>query len=242
MQSMIANGGSPALTMTSREIADLTDKKHAHVRRDIEVLLCDLGESTLGYLHSWIHPQNGQSYPEYRLDRELTETLLTGYSAVLRRKVIARWRELETGAAKAQHMVPQSLSEALRLAADLADQKAKLDTALALAAPKVAALDRIATRAQGSMCITDAAKDLQIQPKHLFIWLQQNLWIYRRVGGNGFKAYQSRLQSGLLDHKITVIEHSDGTTKMLEQVLVTAKGLTQLAVLTSANTPSESFP
>ena len=32
----------------------------------------------------------------FHLDRELTDTLLTGYSAVARRKVIARWHELET--------------------------------------------------------------------------------------------------------------------------------------------------
>ena len=34
----------------------------------------------------------------FHLNRELTDTLLTGYSAVLRRKVVARWHELESGA------------------------------------------------------------------------------------------------------------------------------------------------
>ena len=81
--------------MTSREIAELTGKEHAHVCRDIAAMLSELGEKPDGYLQSWIHPQNKQTYYEYHLNRELTDTLLTGYSAVARRKVIARWHKLE---------------------------------------------------------------------------------------------------------------------------------------------------
>ncbi len=83
-------------TMSSREIAELTGKEHRHVLRDIEVMLAELDLNKEGYAQTWTHPQNGQTYPEFLLDRELTDTLLTGYSAVLRRKVIARWRELES--------------------------------------------------------------------------------------------------------------------------------------------------
>jgi phage anti-repressor protein/phage antirepressor YoqD-like protein len=96
-------------------------------------------------------------------------------------------------------------------------------------APKVEALDLISTESQGSMCITNAAKDLQVQPKRLFAWLQEHQWIYRRAGGSGFTAYQARIQVGYLEHKVTTVERSDGTVKLVEQVLVTAKGLTKLA-------------
>ena len=96
-------------------------------------------------------------------------------------------------------------------------------------APKVEALDRISTESTGSMCITNAAKDLQVQPKRLFAWLQEHQWIYRRAGGSGFTAYQARIQVGYLEHKVSTVERSDGTVKMVEQVLVTAKGLAKLA-------------
>lgn len=86
----------------------------------------------------------------------------------------------------------------------------------------------------GSVCITNAAKDLGIQPKRLFAWLSENLWIYRRAGGSGWVAYQHRIQSGLLEHKVTTVEKSDGTTKMVEQVLVTPKGLARLAQVFSS--------
>lgn len=127
-----------------------------------------------------------------------------------------------------QFHIPQTLPEALRLAADLAEQKQALEAELAVVQPKAAALDRIST-ADGSVCITNAAKDLGIQPKRLFAWMAENLWIYRRAGGSGWVAYQHRIQSGLLEHKVTTVERSDGTTKMVEQVLVTPKGLARIA-------------
>ncbi len=102
MKTTIQNGftltaiNQAVLTMTSREIAELTSKEHFHVTRDIETMFKELSIDKGGYIQNWIHPQNGQTYQEYALDRELTETLLTGYSAVLRRKVIARWHVTRT--------------------------------------------------------------------------------------------------------------------------------------------------
>ena len=93
--SLYAGITRAVVTMTSREIAGLTSKEHSHVMRDIRVMLSELNADEAGYLQNWTHPQNGQTYQEFALDRELTETLLTGYSAELRRKVIRRWHELE---------------------------------------------------------------------------------------------------------------------------------------------------
>lgn len=94
--------------------------------------------------------------------------------------------------------------------------------------PDVEALDRIA-KADGSMCVTNAAKHLQVQPKFLFKLMSENHWIYRRAGGKTWLAYQDRIQSGVLEHKVTTIARSDGSEKVVEQVLVTAKGLTKLS-------------
>jgi phage regulator Rha-like protein len=155
--------------MTSREIAELTGKEHKHVIRDIRALLDELGKDGSDLNHEidgpkLDHPQENKDARGYTtcfyLNRELTETLLTGYSASARLKVVRRWYELEEQALPAQITIPQSLSEALRLAADLADMKAKADAALAIAAPKAEALDRLAP-ADGSFCIWDAAKTLQ---------------------------------------------------------------------------------
>lgn len=103
-----------------------------------------------------------------------------------------------------------------------------LEATVTAQAPKVAALDRIST-ADGFLCITDTAKNLQVRPKDLFAWMSANSWIYRRAGGKGWIAYQDRLQQGVLSHKITTVERSDGTEKVVEQVLVTPKGVARLA-------------
>ncbi len=100
------------LSMSSREIAELTEKQHGHVCRDIESMLRELGESPEGYIHNWTHPQNNQAYREFRLNREHVECLLTGYSAVLRLKVIKRLREIEQ-----QQPAPRTDAERLLITA-----------------------------------------------------------------------------------------------------------------------------
>lgn len=83
--------------MSSREIAELTAKEHKNVCADIRKMLGDLGEDALKFQRIYLDSMNREQ-TEFALDRELTDVLLTGYSAVLRRKVIARWRELEAAA------------------------------------------------------------------------------------------------------------------------------------------------
>lgn len=110
------------------------------------------------------------------------------------------------------------------LQATVERQKAQL----AEVAPKAAALDRIAT-ADGSLCLRDAAKALQLRPKDLLGWMQQHQWIYRRAGGDHWIGYQARIQAGDLEHKVTTVSRSDGSERIAEQVRVTPKGLSRLA-------------
>lgn len=99
--------------------------------------------------------------------------------------------------------------------------------------PKAEALDRIAT-ADGSLCITDAAKLLQItKPKDLFGLLQQKHWIFRRPGTTCWLGYQDKVQRGLLEHKVTEVSRSDGSSKVAQQVRVTPKGIALLSQLIS---------
>lgn len=81
----------------------------------------DLGLPSFG--DTYINPQNGQRYPEFRLPKTLTTTLVSGYSTKLRYRIVKRWEELEGQAVPAPaFQLPQSFSEALRLAAEQAEQ------------------------------------------------------------------------------------------------------------------------
>lgn len=90
---MIGGGDTPQ-TMSSIEIAELTGKQLSHVHRDIRAMLDALKDDPfLGHVRE---DKDARGYTTaFHLDRELTDTLLTGYSVPMRRKVVARWHELE---------------------------------------------------------------------------------------------------------------------------------------------------
>lgn len=221
------------LTMTSREVAELTGKEHKHVMRDLRTLQDQLGPLFVGSVQNWTHPQNGQSYEEFVLDKETTLTLLLGYDAVARMKVVKRWQELEAGAAPTINLRdPRQMAMAalqlIEVNQELQETIEQQQRKIAEDAPKVDGFERIA-HSDGSMCLTDAAKTLQVQPRKLTQLLQEKGWVYRRPMGSGWLAYQERIQQGLLEHKVTTGEKSDGSEWSSTQVRVTAKGLTKLA-------------
>lgn len=213
------------VTMSSREIAELTRKEHRNVKRDIEKMLTDLGEDALKFEHIYFDSMNRQQN-EYRLDRDLTENLLLGYSPVLRRKVLARLRELEgvvanpsaalNDPAHLRHLLLENVEKVLTLQSEVAEL-----------APKAASYEYL-TRTDGTLCVTDAAKTLEVRPKDMFSWLQQHKWIYRRAGNGHWVGYQDKIQSGLLDHRVEEVTRADGSTKITEQVRITAKGMAKL--------------
>lgn len=81
-------------TMSSREIANITGKRHDNVKRDILAMLKELKADALNFEDIYLDGRNREQV-QYQLDREHTDCLLTGYSAPMRMKVIRRWRELE---------------------------------------------------------------------------------------------------------------------------------------------------
>lgn len=120
---MVTDGLDQPLTMSSREIAKRTGKEHKNVLRDIRNMLDSLDATRLSFERSY-RDASGKSNTEYHLPKDLTLTLISGYSVPLRHAIVTRWQELEAEAAAPS--VPQSLPEALRLAADLAEKNAAL--------------------------------------------------------------------------------------------------------------------
>lgn len=177
---------------------------------------------------------NGGEATEFYLNRKqaifITAKSETAEATEITIEIIERFEAYECGQAVDPIAVLND-PEALRgLLLNYTEHARALKAQLADAAPKAAALDRIAS-ADGSHCITDAAKLLQIRPKDLFAYLQQQGWIYRRPGSDHWCAYQARIVTGDLEHKVVTVLRADGTEKTTEQVRVTAKGLAKLAKL-----------
>ncbi|HCH6765074.1 TPA: Rha family transcriptional regulator [Serratia marcescens] len=91
----VANARS-VVTMSSREIAALTGKRHANVVRDIEKMLLELEVSQLKFESAYIDEQ-GKRRKEYQLPYRECEILITGYDVKRRAAVIDRWTALESG-------------------------------------------------------------------------------------------------------------------------------------------------
>jgi phage regulator Rha-like protein len=106
------------IRMTSVEIAKLTEKKHKHVLRDIEIIIEDENneeikeviarpkfgtgntyendsDQNLSIIKTFYKDKNNQPRSMYELDYESTMILISGYSLKLRKRIIRRWIELE---------------------------------------------------------------------------------------------------------------------------------------------------
>lgn len=173
--------------MTNREIAALTEKNHKNVIRDIRLMLDELSSDGSDLSHVQEDKDARGYIAVFHLDRELTDTLLTGYSAVLRRRVVVRWRELEEGASQS---LPKTFAQALRLAAEQNEQIEVQAAQLAIAAPKVAFVDAYVA-AEGNKGFRQVAKLLAANERTFGKWLDDAGITYRLAGERTARAQHS---------------------------------------------------
>lgn len=159
-------------------------------------------------------------------------TLMRNSEIVVRFKVelVKEFYRLRNQSTVVQFAIPQTFAEALRLAADATEQKERYAAQLAIAAPKVEAFARIAD-ADGSLGLQAAGKALQQKPNKFIAWLREQGWIYRRAGSTVNLGRADKVNAGYLTHKVTTVERDDGSEKVVEQVMITAKGLTKLSIM-----------
>lgn len=241
MQSQITSSNTPnpapriasyenvarIVTMSSVEIAELTGKLHKNVIRDIREMLDALQQDGSDLSHV-SETKDGRGYTaEYHLDRELTETLLTGYSIPLRRKVIHRLHELEQATTpRLLATLPDfsSPAAAARAWAEQYELQQAANQALAIAAPKVEFVDRY-VEASGLKGFRQTAKLLRANEARFREFLLDKKIMYR-MGGE-WQAYQQHIDAGRFDIKTGTTDggHAFNQTKF------TPKGVTWVAGL-----------
>lgn len=102
------------LTMTSREITELTGKQHRHVKRDCEVMFTKLELDASKFGHIFKDSMNREQ-TEYQLTKNLTLTLISGYDIQMRHTIVERWQELEAEA-KGQSLADVTTTDIVALA------------------------------------------------------------------------------------------------------------------------------
>ncbi|HBN5194834.1 phage antirepressor KilAC domain-containing protein [Escherichia coli] len=163
-----------AIKMTSIEISELVGSRHDKVKQSIErmaargvirnpPMVVFEKINNLGLL------RGVEAYVfEGEQGKRDSIIVVAQLSPEFTARLVDRWRELEEAAVN----IPKTLPEALRLAADLAEQKMQLENQLAIAAPKVEFADRVG-EASGIL-IGNFAKIVGIGPNKLFAWMRDH--------------------------------------------------------------------
>jgi len=223
------------LTVDSREVAEVTGKRHADLLRDIDSYWNVLENAKLRYgeparVLDFFIPNQYESgnpprkYRNFLLTRkgcDMVANKMTGEKGVLfTAAYVTKFEEMERKLKQPQFPIPQTYAEALRLAADLAEENQKL-------LPRAESHDRLMS-ADGLYSMKNAAKILnykKIGPQNIFkVLVLENVLFKHR---NHYAVYQSYLNRGYFKEKAVTFARGEKDLPYV-QIFVTPKGLVWL--------------
>lgn len=199
------------LTMSSREIAEITHKEHKNVLRVIRDLI---EQNLVAQIEPLKFEYRNQWFDYYELNKRDTFVVVARLSPEFTAAVVDRWQALENQQ-KPTALIPQSFSEALMLAAQLQAEKERN-------APKVAFVDHY-VEVGTSKSFRETAKILKIPERALVNRLVEDKYLYRQSGV--LLPYQSAHTKDLFTVKTGTAEHGHNYT----QTRVTSKGIEFIA-------------
>ncbi|HHF3372731.1 phage regulatory protein/antirepressor Ant [Haemophilus influenzae] len=199
------------LTMSSREIAEITHKEHKNVLRVIRDLI---EQNLVAQIEPLKFEYRNQWFDYYELNKRDTFVVVARLSPEFTAAVVDRWQALENRQ-KPTALIPQSFSEALMLAAQLQAEKERN-------APKVAFVDHY-VEVGTSKSFRETAKILEIPERALVNRLVEDKYLYRQSGV--LLPYQSAHTKDLFTVKTGTAEHGHNYT----QTRVTSKGIEFIA-------------
>ncbi len=223
-------------TMSSREISELCGKIHAHVLRDIRTMVEQIGNPNMDYEQYQLLTDNIGRTSEVKLGKDLTMTLITGYSANIRYQVIKRWQELEANASQPVTPALPNFANPADAAIAWAEQYKAKEVAEAQVIelqPKAEALARI-SQSIGATNIRDTAKAVGMRQNEFVAWcIDDSKSIGRRFMYRDDKgvlnAYSHRTSAGLMTQKLQSFVGHDGRDRAEPRVKFTPAGVAKIA-------------
>ncbi|WP_272657048.1 phage antirepressor KilAC domain-containing protein [Providencia sp. PROV157] len=186
----LVNSSEP--TMNSLEISELVESRHDKVKQSIERLakrsviqLPPMGE---------VRNHLNQVVAVYQINKRDSYVIVAQLSPEFTARLVDRWQELESQ----KPLIPQTLPEALRLAADLAEQKQIVEQQLAIAAPKAEFVDRY-VQATGLLGFRETSKLLKVKENFFRDFLISKRIMYKLAGK--LTPYSEHLEAGRFDVK-----------------------------------------
>lgn len=188
MLPAIGNNSIPC--MTSREMADLTEKRHDNVRRTIESLFHE-GLISKPQIEDGNKAANGVVERVYHVCKRDSYVIVAQLSPQFTARLVDRWQELE--AAAPAFIIPTTLSGALRLAAEQAEVIEHQAAELAAAAPAVEFVGRYVD-STGSKGFRQVCKLLKVKEPDFRLFLKEKSIMYR-LGGE-WTAHSQHIDAG----------------------------------------------
>lgn len=214
MSNLINIQDGQAVT-TSRRVADNFGRLHKDVLENIrEIIKAGNSAVTNMFFETTYKAGTGRRYPEYFMNRDGFTLLAMGFTGSdameWKIKYIQAFNEME----KQFNQVPQTLSAALRLAADQADIIEQQSKLLITQKPQVMFAEAVST-SKDSILIGEMAKILKqrgidIGQNRFFEWLRENGYLGRKLGANYNLPTQKSMDLGLFEIKKTAITRTDG--------------------------------
>ena len=186
---------SNVLTMSSREIAELTGKQHKNVLADIRKMLDDL-EIDSAIFTAQYKDGTGRSLVMFNLPKRETLILVSGYNVAMRARIIDRWQELEE---KQTPATPKTYIEALEKLLESEKEKLVLKEELKAAEPKVEFVNNYVD-AKGNKTFRGLVKMLNVNEREFRNWLRDSKIMYRL--DCVWMPYSKYLQKGYFEVKV----------------------------------------
>lgn len=207
-------------TMSSREIAELTGKRHDNVVVDIRKMLVELhGESNLLSFQGIYTDSRGRRYQEFQLPKRETLVLVSGYSVQMRAKIIDRWQELE---AKPQTTALSDPAALRGLLLNYTEQVIALENKVQEQAPKVAVHDAL-VEANNGQEMSEVAKVLGSGRGRLYNFLRELGIIKPYPSTEPYQVYVDRGWFKLQER--TWFDKIHRLRKAYSKTLITGKGV-----------------
>lgn len=217
------NTKKASITMSSREIAELCEKRHDNVKRTID-MLADKGVIAFPQIEE--KATNGRPSLDYVFAGEKgkrdTYVVVAQLCPEFTARLVDRWQELESQQANNAFSIPQTLSQALRLAAEQAEKIEQQEQLIALQAPKAAFVDHYVDVGT-SKSLRETAKILKMPEKAMIERLIEDRLLFRQSGK--LLPFASEKAKPLFTVKTGTAEHGHNYT----QTRVTAEGMRFIA-------------
>lgn len=184
-------------TMTSREIADLVEKRHDNVMRTVENLVTAHVITPPQFEEVLNDGPGPKMVGQYRIGKRDSYVLVAQLSPEFTARLVDRWQELEAGNIPS-FQVPTTLSGALRLAAEQAEMIEQQAAQIAAAAPAVEFVGRYVD-STGSKGFRQVCKLLKVKEPEFRAFLHDKQIMYK-LGGE-WMPFAAHIDAGRFEVK-----------------------------------------